>query len=200
MYFFFSIPAIFFLKKSKKEVVISILIILSPIILFIYGSSKIKSFQLSDPIKNEYVIRAIGSNIDINRFYEHIDVPSVINELIKISKPDLNTKTFFIWPEGIIPYTDQLELKNYKFLFDDRFNDNHLIGLGINSFKNINNENIFYNSFSIYDFEINLINDYYKVNLVPFGEFLPFEKVLSKIGLKSLTNNYQSYSSGEKRI
>ncbi|MDC3024750.1 apolipoprotein N-acyltransferase [Candidatus Pelagibacter sp.] len=196
---FFSIPAIFFLKKSKKEVVVSILIILSPIILFIYGSSKIKSFQLSDPIKNEYVIRAIGSNIDINRFYEHIDVPSVINELIKISKPDLNTKTFFIWPEGIIPYTDQLELKNYKFLFDDSFNDNHLIGLGINSFKNINNENIFYNSFSIYDFEVNLINDYYKVNLVPFGEFLPFEKVLSKIGLKSLTNNYQSYSSGVKR-
>ena len=92
---------------------------------------------MSDPIKNEYVIRAIGSNIDINRFYEHIDVPSVINELIKISKPDLNTKTFFIWPEGIIPYTDQLELKNYKFLFDDSFNDNHLIGLGINSFKNI---------------------------------------------------------------
>jgi apolipoprotein N-acyltransferase len=34
---------------------------------------------------------------------------------------------------------------------------------------------------------------------VPFGEFLPFENILKKIGLKSLTNNYQSYSSGNKR-
>ena len=31
---------------------------------------------------------------------------------------------------------------------------------------------------------------------MPFGEFLPFEKFLKKIGAKVITNNYQSYSSG----
>ena len=34
---------------------------------------------------------------------------------------------------------------------------------------------------------------------MPFGEFLPFEKILKKIGIRSLTNNYQSFSRGEKR-
>ena len=34
---------------------------------------------------------------------------------------------------------------------------------------------------------------------MPFGEFLPFENILSLIGLKSLTNNYQSFSSGDQR-
>ena len=34
---------------------------------------------------------------------------------------------------------------------------------------------------------------------MPFGEFIPFEKMLSIIGLKTITNNYQSYSRGEKR-
>ena len=59
------------------------------------GSSKIKSFQSTDIIKNDYIIRAIGSKIDLNRFYGKTDASSVINELIQLSEPDLNTKTLF---------------------------------------------------------------------------------------------------------
>ena len=44
-----------------------------------------------------------------------------------------------------------------------------------------------------------MIDSYQKIKLVPFGEFLPFEKFLSKIGLKSLTNNYKSFSAGKER-
>ena len=191
---FFTSPAILILKENKKEIVVCIFFLLMPIALYLAGLSKIKSFQSLKVIKNEQTIRAVGSKISLDRFYENTDTISVISELIELSEPDLENKTLFLWPEGIIPSINQSELSEFYFLFDKKFNDKHLLGIGINSF-----ENKFYNSFSFYDHNLNLINAYNKVNLVPFGEFLPFEKILGIVGLKSLTNNYQSFSSGENR-
>ena len=196
---FFTSPAIFILREKRKEIIVCIFFLLSPFVLHMIGLSKIKNFDSSDIIVNDYSIRAVGANIKLERFYGDAEAESVINELIELSDPNLDTKTLFIWPEGIIPSINQSELYEYKYLFRDKFNENHLLGLGINSYKKKEGEIEFYNSFSLYDHEINLITAYNKVNLVPFGEFLPFEKILGSIGLKSLTNNYQSYSSGKSR-
>ena len=195
----FTCPAIFLLLKNKKAIIVGILFLFSPLIFYIVGSSIINNFDKSASIKNEYVLRAIGSNIELERFYGNIKTKSVIDELISLSSPDLSKKTFFIWPEGIIPNTNQSQLKEYRYLFDGKFNENHILGIGINNLVYEEGKEKYYNSLSIFDHEINLINVYNKVNLVPFGEFLPFENILSNIGLKVLTNNYQSYSSGKKR-
>jgi len=74
-----------------------------------------------------------------------------------------------------------------------------LIVIGINIKENVNQTTKYFNSFSIYDHNLNLINSYKKINLVPFGEFLPFEDILKTIGFTTITNNYQSYSNGEER-
>ncbi len=195
----FTSPAVFILKKNKKEIAVCVFMFFSLIIFYVTGSLKIKSFQSLNLIKNDYVIRAVGSKIKLDRFYGNINTTSVINELIELSEPDVNTKTFFIWPEGIIPNTNQFELQKFSVLFNKKFNENHILGLGINNLKKKNNEDKFYNSFSLYDHKLNLINFYNKVNLVPFGEFLPLKKILEGIGLKSLTNNYQSFSKGDNR-
>ena len=51
-----------------------------------------------------------------------------------------------------------------------------------------------YNSLLVLDNELNVLEKYYKNKLVPFGEFLPFEKTLSNFGLKKITQGYQSFS------
>ena len=46
------------------------------------------------------------------------------------------------------------------------------------------------------DRNFNIVSKYDKKKLVPFGEFLPFEKYLNLIGLKKITPGYSSFSKG----
>ena len=196
---FFTAPAVYILRKSKKEIVLCIFLILLPIIFFIHGNSQKNLFLDKELKKLPYSIRVVGSNIPLNRFYDNTQTENVINDLISISSPVLNKKIFFIWPEGIIPNTYRDEMYLYNDIFSKNFDDNHLIGLGITHRELKNNKYKFYNSFSIYDSELNLIDSYNKNDLVPFGEFLPKEKLLEKIGLKTITNNFGSFTKGEER-
>ena len=196
---FFTAPAIYIIRRSKKEIILTILMLLIPILLFTFSSYQKKIFYSKELKENSYTIRAIGSNISLDRFFENTDAESVINELIKLSSPNQEKKIFFLWPEGIIPNTYQDELDLYGDQFKKKFNKNHLIGLGITS-RSLNKDKYDYlNSFSIFDNNLNLIENYNKVNLVPFGEFLPFENFLNKIGLNVITNNLGSFTKGDDR-
>jgi len=179
--------------------VVCIFLFLLPIIFFANGNFQKKQFINKNVTEIPYTIRIVGSNISLDRFYNNIQTEEVINELISISSPVPNKKIFFIWPEGIIPNIYQNEMYNYDYIFNKSFNENHLIALGITKKELINDEYKFYNSFSIFDSNLNLIENYSKIKLVPFGEFLPFEKILNKIGLKVITNNFGSFTKGNDK-
>ena len=195
----FASTSFLILRESKKEIIVSILFLLITLSFYFFGSQRLEKFNNIEANNLNYKLRVISSNISINRFYKDTDPISVINDLIKISSPQNNEKTIFIWPEGILPNISKDQLKEYKFLFENEFNENHTLVLGINEIKKEGQITKYFNSFTIYDNNLEILNSYNKVNLVPFGEFLPFEKMLSFTGLKTITNNYQSYSSGEKR-
>ncbi len=192
-------PSILILRDSRKDIGVCIAFIIITISFFVYGSQNIEKLNKAEIIEYDYKIRIIGSNISIDRFYDNIDPVSAIKDLIEISSPNKNEKTIFVWPEGILPGISQKQLIEYHWLFKDRFDENHLLAIGINSKFKTNQTIKYFNTFSIYDHNLNLINSYNKINLVPFGEFLPFENIFKNFGLKTVTNNYQSYSKGAQR-
>ncbi len=192
-------PSIFILKDSRKDTIVCILFLVIAMSFYFYGSKNIAKFNKAEIDNYDYKVRIIGSNINIDRFYNNIDPISVVKDLIKISSPQKNEKTIFVWPEGILPGISQEQLAEYDWLFENKFNENHLLIIGINRKSKENQITKYFNSFSVYDHNLNLINSYNKINLVPFGEFLPFEKILKNIGLKTITNSYQSYSKGSER-
>ena len=195
----FTCPAVFVLSDKKQHVGICAFFLIIFISFYIHGSFHKGKFDTLTEENYDFNLRVVGSNISLDRFYKNIDSTLVIEDLIEISNPKIDEKTIFVWPEGILPGISQDELINYKWLFDEKFSKNHFLIIGTNKQIEKNGIKKYYNSLSIYNNELEIIDSYDKINLVPFGEFLPFEKILSKIGLKSLTNNYQSFSKGDQR-
>jgi len=195
----FTVPAVFILKNSRKEIMLCFFFILISVGFLIFGNLKNSEFNSLKSVKNPYIIRAISPNISLDRFYSKQEELKIINELIKLSSPQKKEPTIFLWPEGIIPDSQLRDMSMYKNLFLNNFGNDDLIIMGLNSTENKEDQNLFFNSMAVFNNQLELIQNYNKVNLVPFGEFTPFEDTLSLIGFKTITNEYQSFSSGNIR-
>ena len=196
----FTTPALFILRNSRIEIMVCFFFILVSAMFLLFGSIKNDNFNSLESVKNPYTIKAISSNISLDRFYSKQDELKIINELIDISTPTKIEPTIFLWPEGIIPDSYLREMIVYKNLFLKNFGEHDLIIMGLNSKEAKNDKNLLFNSMAVFNNKLDIITNYNKVNLVPFGEFTPFESILGLIGLKTITNSYQSFSSGETRI
>ena len=197
---FFCIPFLFF----KKEFVLkNIFFVLFCLIIFIgnYSYGKFKLNNSNYKFDKEINVKIISPNFSLED-YNIRSEEFQIKRLIKISDPEKDKKTLFIWPEGIFYQSHLEDIKKYRNLFKDKFSENHLIILGINNFTSINNidDQKYFNSLAVLNYKLEILSLYNKINLVPFGEFLPFEKTLSKFGLKKITPGYSSFSSGDERM
>ncbi len=192
----FLLPVILFFKyKNLTKFLIFSLSLTLLVINFLYGNFIIKNFEKKKYDNLDSIIRVISPNIPIERFLSKQDTKKSINELISLSDPNNLKKTIFIYPEGIITSIYLKDLKFFKDILKENYNINHKVILGINSI----NQNKIYNSLIVLNNETELLYKYNKNKLVPFGEFLPFENFFKKIGLKKITQGYQSFSADVKR-
>ena len=181
------------------EVIVFCFFIIVSASFFIFGNIKSSNFDRLESIKNSYTIKAISPNISLDRFYTGDDELKIINELIELSAPTKKEPTLYLWPEGIIPDSHTGDMGVYKDLFMSSFGTHDLIIMGLNSINTKNDKNLLFNSMAIFNNKLDLINVYNKINLVPFGEFIPIKNILSLVGFKTVTNNYQSFSKGKTR-
>jgi len=165
------------------------------IINFFYGSSIIKKYEKIENTNLDYIIKIVSPKIDIKRFFQNEDPEHTILDLIKLSEPNNSNNTLFIFPEGVLSNIYLQDIKKYSHIFSDNFSEKHKIILGINS----NEKSKIFNSLAVLDKNANTLAKYNKNKLVPFGEYLPFENLFSKFGLKKVTQGYKSFSSDDKR-
>ena len=192
----FLLPTVLFYNYKKQlKIYIFIFSFLVFITNYFYGNYNLKTHELTEKKNLGFSIKIISPNINIDRYFQNENPREFILELINISKPNPENETLFILPEGILSIIYFEDLKKFKRLFSNNFSKKHKIVLGMN----IQENQEIYNSLLVLDNELNILGKYYKNKLVPFGEFLPFEKILGRFGLKKITQGYQSFSPDVRR-
>ena len=193
----FTLPIILFHQKGvfkKGIIILSTVIFISS--LFIYGNYKInKNNKLLKTIDEKVLVRIVSPNFDLKYNLSKSNIEERFKKIIRYSEPDKNQKTIFIWPEGVFSgysYNDVLPFKN---LILKNFSKKHQIIFGTNRIDEVSGR--FYNSMLIVNNNFDIIKSYNKRKLVPFGEFLPFDNLLKKLGFKKITEGYESFLKGK---
>ena len=170
---------------------------------YIYGISVIKNNnkyleQSKLTSENSIFTKIISPSFDLKYNLSNEDLNENILKLIKYSAPEDNKRTLFVWPEGVFTGFNLSQIKQYKFLFKKAFSENHLILFGVNSVIEGQVNNQTFNSLVIINNKFEIMFKYDKLKLVPFGEFLPFEDILSNLGLKKITEGHGSFTRGKE--
>ena len=195
---FFTLPVIFFFKiSSVKKYLILFIIILISLSLYIFGNYQInKNDKILKNISNKISVKVVAPNFDLKYGLNKKEIEQRLKKLIRYSAPNENKKTLFIWPEGVFSGYSYNEVLIFKNLLNENFSKNHFILFGINKLEEVTGN--FYNSMLIVDNNFKIIQSYNKRKLVPFGEFLPFENLLSHFGFKKITEGHGSFIRGKK--
>ena len=194
----FSIPIIFFFKiKTFKKAFIIFLTFFIIISVYIFGNYTInQNKKLLENNNKKIYVKIISPNFNLEYGLNEKEILDRFKRLIRYSEPDEKKKTLFIWPEGVFSGYSYNEILNFKNLITNNFSKDHLILFGINILdKNSGN---FYNSMIVVNHQLDIIQSYNKRRLVPFGEFLPFENLLTNFGLKKITEGYGSFLKGKE--
>ncbi len=193
---FFTLPVIIFFNINfiKKITYLSLasFIILST---YIFGNYEINKNKQTLKNSNKFFVKVISPNFDLTYGLANEDILKRFKSLIRYSDPDKNRETLFIWPEGVFSGYNYNEIIIFKDLISKNFSEKHRIIFGSNRLDP--KTGLPYNSLLLVNNDFEIIQSYNKRKLVPFGEFLPFEHLLNKFGLKKITEGHGSFLKGK---
>jgi apolipoprotein N-acyltransferase len=145
-------------------------------------------------------LRIMQPNLQQDVRFNYAAKQEVVERYLALSaRPGLDQVTHLIWPESPFPFFLMREADAFAQIAQG-LPQNTLLFTGAMRPAHPDNpaQSGVYNSIYVIDHQASIRAVYDKVHLVPFGEYLPFEDLLERIGLQTLTEQRGGFLAGDR--
>ena len=145
-------------------------------------------------------LRIMQPNLQQDVRFNYAAKQEVVDRYLALSaRPGLDQITHLIWPESPFPFFLTREADAFAQIVR-ALPQNTLLFTGAIRLADPNNpiQSGVYNSIYVIDHQGSIRAVYDKVHLVPFGEYLPFQDILERIGLQALTEQRGGFLAGDR--
>lgn len=211
---FFSLPIVFFVQGKRNRQAGRLLVMLV-IVLFVgqlgYGIYRLDIGNLfpSSPSNRQGegpspIVRLIQPNISQAEKWKPENASWIFNRLLAMSSYSDEAKPagivdYVIWPESAIPFYLMEQPAALGMIVETLPRQAELITGALRRETGIHNEVNVFNAIYHLAQDGTVLNAYDKIHLVPFGEYLPFQKELEAMGFQQLLEMKGGFAQGTKR-
>ena len=145
-------------------------------------------------------LRIMQPNLPQDVRFNYAARHEVVDRYLALSaRQGLDQVTHLIWPESPFPFFLTHEADAFAQIAR-ALPQNTLLFTGAMRLADPNNpaRSGVYNSIYVIDHQASIRSVYDKVHLVPFGEYLPFEDILERVGLQTLTEQRGGFLAGDR--
>lgn len=165
------------------------------VLLFIGGSIRLATEPT--PVVSGVTVRIVQPNVaEADKFKRALALENWERLLRPSTSPAKTPPTILIWPEAAPPFflaREPVALQEIAHLTADR-----LLLTGAERFEIGPNRTLrFYNSLVGFGRNGEVLFVYDKFHLVPFGEYVPFARLLERMGITKLTQGQEGFSAGD---
>ncbi|CRK85977.1 Apolipoprotein N-acyltransferase [Candidatus Providencia siddallii] len=180
-FFLFNISGLFLLSIIRRNIFVLIYTII-----LLFAQPLLGYIKWIKPVKNNKIqVTLVQGNIQQSTKWESNYLEEIKKIYLTLSKPYIGKSALIIWPESAIPSAEinnQYWLQNINRILK---NSNTNLITGIIDLRKINKNYKLFNSIIVLGndlhYRYNTKNRYDKYHLVPFGEYVPLEKILKHI-------------------
>lgn len=173
--------------------------VLAVVVLFVIGTIgqlrlTLEHARYVDGVK----LRIVHAAIDQRKIADpSLREPIFANYLALTARPGLETVSLVIWPEAAVPFVLSRDPAALDAI-GETLPDETVLITGAPRYQRGegNAPGRYYNALHGLDGEGRILVTYDKAHLVPFGEYLPMEGLLSRLGLIQLAGNLGSFARG----
>ena len=149
-------------------------------------------------------VRIVQPSIDQSEKWDSAARDRIFSKFLELSAlppaEGAEPPQLIVWPETSFPFllTDRPDA---LVALSELLQEGQLLAAGaVRVEGTVSDDGIrYYNSILIINDQGEIVDGYDKVHLVPFGEYIPFEHVLARIGLRQLVQAFPGFTAGTQR-